>query len=202
MTGIVLLDIDGVLLDWSGNPNDEFDDWTLPGVRWFAHYSPSLLKLISETFDDIQWHTTWIEGNACNEHWLNITGWGPYPIFIDSLNEALLKHSKGLNFHSVAPNRSVRYDRALGFSNGLIHPEVSAVLTKTGWWKLNAIALALTEGLLPGKVLWIDDDLGATQGSVAKVLKHYEATDRFRLIIPKPVLRKADIVAGAEWLAS
>jgi hypothetical protein len=195
----VLLDIDGVLLDWSGiGRNDDFDDWTRPQERYFSHYSPSLLKFIAEHLPDIQWHTTWIEGNMCNEHWVKVTEWGPYPIFIDRLVQAEGKHSKGMDFHATAPNRA---SGGRGFSSALIHPEVNAIIFNAGWWKLNAVALALEEGLLPGKVLWIDDDLAVTQWAVAKVLKHYKVEDRFRLIIPKTVLRKADIIAGAEWLA-
>ena len=198
----VLLDIDGCLLDWSGSKgNDDFDDWQRPDVRLFNYYSPSQLNLISKSFDDIQWHTTWIENNMCNELWHNVTGWGPYPIFIDQLQDAAEKHSEGEDFYPIAPNRSFGGRSGLGFSSGLIDPEIDATLYNADWWKLNGVALALHEGLLPGKVLWIDDDLAGTFKSVSKVLAHYDATERFRFIIPSAVLRKADIIEGAEWLA-
>jgi len=190
----VLLDIDGVLLPWSGSTEGSgFTDFTKVKARHFSAVSSEQLTLIASSFTDIQWHTTWIAGDMANLHFTPITGFGPYPILVDRLSEHFTEDWYGFE---VSPNHA-------GFRvpDKIIPPTLGRALNYARWWKLNAVAALLATDQLPGKVVWVDDDLPTSMGSVRQVLAHFDARDRFRLIAPDVIWEKDSIIAAAEWLA-
>ena len=76
----VLLDVDGVLLDWSGSDDRSdtgFDDFVKPNERYFNWVSFDQLSLIQSLFDNILWHTTWVAGDMCNSLFTPNGRWVP-----------------------------------------------------------------------------------------------------------------------------
>lgn len=199
----LLLDIDGVLIGWNSQhtppKNSGFDDWHKPGVASFNWLSKAQLELLASSFEDIQWHTTWIQEQAVGhyvDHFTKTTGFEPRPILIDQLawvRDITNDHKDA--WWDISPNR-----RYVPFS---AIPEVlHYACNKAMWWKLNAVAALLEAGKLSGKVVWVDDDINPVKAHVFTVLKHYDAVDRFRLISPNDVFTRKDIEESAEWLNS
>lgn len=193
----VLLDIDGVLLGWDGEPDPEvtgFSDFRAIKERFFSWHSDEQLALILDTFTDVQWHTTWVQldhtGTPGTDRFTELTGFGPLPILVDEIPVQEARY--GLQIRPRAPR--------VPFES--VPSRVAGVLLPTDWWKLNAVAILLEQGKLPGKIVWIDDDIAPLRKPIFQVLRYYDAVDRFRLISPhKSVLSRTDIIEAAEWIA-
>jgi hypothetical protein len=184
----LILDVDGVLLDWSGKRDNlsGFSDWATSERRFFSRWSPEQLKLISSSFSDIRWLTTWIDGGMVSE-FTNVTGFGPHPVSTEPLERS------EDSFFSVSPDHYID-------SRFVIERGLTESLLLANWWKLNAVAALLHHGHLPDRVVWVDDDLPVLKKPVADILEHFEARDRFRLYAPTQIWTRWDIEEAAEWL--
>lgn len=205
----LLLDIDGVLIGWYQNPGEEsgFSDWKLaaPGqfaVKWT---SAEQLALISETFQDIHWHTTWIQPAYGKERFVErFTEWfdfGPHPVLVDQLET-----EAGRPHWGDKPSPGDQWLVAPGYTLAVpieVVPEPLWVpLHEAFWWKLNAVAALLATDRLPGKIVWVDDDIPTSRQEVFEVLRYFDAVDRFRLVAPRDVFTRTQIEEAAEWLQS
>lgn len=88
----LLLDIDGVLLDHHNEHEDGvtshgFTSWTRPDAQWFNWLSHEQLDLITASFAEIFWHTTWSLHGMANTTFNEVTGFGPFVDLIDLPND-------------------------------------------------------------------------------------------------------------------
>lgn len=197
----LLLDIDGVLIGWerTAPENSGFDDWQKPKFPNSNWVSKTQLELVASSFKDIQWHTTWIQEHGAGyyvENFVNNTGFGPYEILIDQLDWVRdITNDVKDAWWDISPDRKYVPFNAVP---EVLHYNLSEAL----WWKLNTVAALLEYDGLPGKVVWVDDDINAVKSHVFAVLKYYDAVDRFRLISPKEVFTRQDIEEAAAWLSA
>lgn len=147
MKTLLLLDVDGVLLNWDalnrGRPptieETGYDDWVASGRNWFSYFSPNQLADIAAAPFDLYWHTTW-----CLDH----------------------NHPKMLNYFREVTGFGEPNNRRL---QGLLPPDWDWPSTSSGivlvdeWWKASIVRAVAT--LTPDffrqydKVLWVDDHL-------------------------------------------
>lgn len=194
----LLLDIDNVLIPW-GRRQSLFTDWVRPKVRFLDSYSPAQLELIRSRFNDIRWHTTWIQGDSANAVFAPTTGFGPFPAAISPLNLRLRLPSAAQ--FTVTPPHYEYYEPGYVAAEDI--PEaLHNRLQNVGWWKLNAVAALLALGTLPGKVVWVDDELNDVGDSIEVVLDHFGARDRFMLIAPDDHWSETMILRAADWYDS
>lgn len=159
MKTLLLLDVDGVLLNWDamdrGRPPTEeetgYSDWIASGKRWFSYYSPQQLADIAAAPFDLYWHTTWCldhQHPTMLRYFAEVTGFAP-------TERRLL---------DVLPT-DWTFQQAW---------ERGHLLGTDEWWKAHAIREVAT--LVPeffqgyDKVLWVDDHLRHYEHSASAML--------------------------------
>lgn len=199
----VLLDIDGVLIGWSGKPDEKssgFSDWARPepAEMFFNFTSQEQLALIAEQVGNhVQWHTTWIQkgyrvdAGRMVDYFTEQTGFGPFPIAVEEFFE---RPWPSVPCFKMDPRGDGTKPRAE------FPDEVANVLLRTDWWKLNAVAALLVEGKLDGRVVWVDDELNSNWWAVKNVLTHFGAFSRFMIVSPREVWERDSILEAAEFL--
>lgn len=150
------------------------------------------MKLISESFDDIRWHTTWIEKSFNNKRLVDsfteTTGFGPFPLAVEPL-----ERTRTWDGFVVEPY-------GMSVSSSAIDEVLHHTLRVAGWWKLNAVAALLQADAIPGRVVWADDDIASFLGPIRDVLEHFDALERIALVAPQEVFTKESILSTSEWV--
>lgn len=192
----LLLDIDNVLLPWHAYnakdwPSRDFDDWVKPAKRFFSTYSPAQHAAIKESFSDIRWLTTWLDGNMANTYFNEVTGFGVFPSAADGI-----VHDDNGRFAVGSESTSLWANLPTGAPDSL-----GSALSNVHWWKLNIVAIQILNGNLPGRVVWADDQLIEFSGGVLRALTLLGREDDFLLIAPDSHMTMDQIKAGQEWLA-
>lgn len=196
----LFLDIDDVLMLWGSlehkyvaHETKGFDDWQKTKARHFNYWSPSQLELIKQTFPNIYWMTTWVKGDACNNHFSPITGFGERPQAI-----TLIKNHVPLSSHEHLP---IDPDPLLGVSANVFTEGTAMSLRYARWWKLNLMAAIIKTGGLPeGKIVWADNDIAFSKDAVEEVLEDFGVRDRFYLAAPSYAWSREDIMKAGEWI--
>ena len=195
----LFLDIDDVLMLWGNfdhkyvaHETKGFDDWQKTKARHFNYWSPSQLELIKQTFPNI-WMTTWVKDDACNKHFIPITGFGERPQAITLVKEHFP--------FSSADHLAIDPDPLLSVPSDMFTEGTAMSLRYARWWKLNLMAAIIKTGGLPeGKIIWADNDIAFSKDAVEEVLEDFGVRDRFYLAVPSYAWSREDIEKAGEWI--